>query len=102
MADYTPAHFPVVTMPNGVVYTDKSASTGGWHSGDMREAIGKAMVSTGINNANVGIVSSAGYSQQYNRRFNHITAHTNVGIYTKKTRIYRKSSCMVAVVAAAS
>lgn len=71
-------------MPNGVVYTDKSASTGGWHSGDMREAIGKAMVSTGINNANVGIVSSAGYSQQYNRRFNHITAHTNVGIYTKK------------------
>lgn len=102
MADYTPAHFPVVTMPNGVVYTDKSASTGGWHSGDMREAIGKAMVSTGINNANVGIVSSAGYSQQYNRRFNHITAHTNVGIYTKKTRIYRKSSCMAAVVAAAS
>ncbi|CSB96900.1 ToxR-activated gene A lipoprotein [Vibrio cholerae] len=84
MADYTPAHFPVVTMPNGVVYTDKSASTGGWHSGDMREAIGKAMVSTGINNANVGIVSSAGYSQQYYRRFNHITAHTNVGIYTKK------------------
>ncbi|MBF4427922.1 M66 family metalloprotease, partial [Vibrio anguillarum] len=40
MADYTPAYFPVVTMPNGVVYTDKSASTGGWHSGDMREAIG--------------------------------------------------------------
>ncbi|MBF4338594.1 M66 family metalloprotease, partial [Vibrio anguillarum] len=55
MADYTPAYFPVVTMPNGVVYTDKSASTGGWHSGDMREAIGKALVSTGVNNANVGI-----------------------------------------------
>lgn len=84
MADYTPAYFPLVTLPNGVVYTDKSASTGGWHSGDMREAIGKAMVSTGINNANVGILSSAGYSQQYNRRFNHITAHTNVGVYTKK------------------
>ncbi|TXY05692.1 M66 family metalloprotease [Vibrio mimicus] len=84
MADYTPAYFPLVTLPNGVVYTDKSASTGGWHSGDMREAIGKAMVSTGINNANVGILSSAGYSQHYNRRFNHITAHTNVGVYTKK------------------
>ncbi|NOI03513.1 peptidase M66 [Vibrio anguillarum] len=84
MADYTPAYFPVVTMPNGVVYTDKSASTGGWHSGDMREAIGKALVSTGVNNANVGIVSSAGYSQQYNRRYNHITAHTNVGVYTKE------------------
>ncbi|HGF7478329.1 TPA: M66 family metalloprotease [Vibrio mimicus] len=84
MADYTPAYFPLVTLPNGVIYTDKSASTGGWHSGDMREAIGKAMVSTGINNANVGILSSAGYSQQYNRRFNHITAHTNVGVYTKE------------------
>lgn len=84
MADYTPAHFPVVTMPNGVVYTDKSASTGGWHSGDMREAIGKALVSTGINNANVGIVSSEGYTQQYNRRYNHITAHTNVGVYTQQ------------------
>ncbi|AMG01880.1 M66 family metalloprotease [Vibrio mimicus] len=84
MADYTPAYFPLVTMPNGVVYTEKSVSTGGWHRGDMREAIGKALVSTGINNANVGILSSAGYTQQYNRRYNHITAHTNVGVYTKE------------------
>ncbi|STQ77019.1 M66 family metalloprotease [Grimontia hollisae] len=84
MADYTPTHFEKVTMPNGKVYTTKSDSTGGWHSGDMREAIGKALVSTGINNANFGISDSAGASQQYNRHrgFNHITAHTNVGVYT--------------------
>ncbi|HBO2870857.1 TPA: peptidase M66, partial [Vibrio cholerae] len=54
---------------------------GGWHQGDMREAVGKALVSTGINNANLGIVASSGYSQQYNRLTNHITAHTNIGYY---------------------
>ncbi|PSU99983.1 M66 family metalloprotease [Photobacterium kishitanii] len=81
MADYTAAHFPKITMPNGKVYTERSDGNGGWHSGDMREAIGKALVSTGINNANFGITDTAGYSQSYNRRFNHITAHTNNGVY---------------------
>ncbi|AUI85964.1 peptidase M66 [Vibrio azureus] len=82
MADYTSAFFPKVTLPNGKVYTTSSDGEGGWHGGDMREAIGKALVSTGINNANVGITNSAGYSQAYNKRFNHITAHTNHGVYT--------------------
>ncbi|MGF1725642.1 M66 family metalloprotease [Photobacterium nomapromontoriensis] len=81
MADYTAAHFPKITMPNGKVYTERSDDTGGWHGGDMREAIGKALVSTGINNANFGITDTAGFSQTYNRRFNHITAHTNNGVY---------------------
>ncbi|MGS0673765.1 M66 family metalloprotease [Shewanella sp. 125m-1] len=81
VGQYASAYFPVVTMPNGKVYTERSDSDGGWHSGDMREAIGKAMISTGINNANVGITTSAGNSQTYNRYFNHITAHTNVGVY---------------------
>ncbi|TOF66161.1 peptidase M66 [Vibrio parahaemolyticus] len=82
MADYTAAYFPKVTLPNGKVYTTSSDDAGGWHGGDMREAIGKALVSTGVNNANVGITDSAGYSQAYNKRFNHITAHTNRGVYT--------------------
>ncbi len=85
MADYAPAFFPEITLPNGKVYTESSDGEGGWHGGDMREAIGKALVSTGINNANVGITDTAGYSQAYNRRFNHISAHTNVGIYTNGT-----------------
>ncbi|MGL4473039.1 MAG: M66 family metalloprotease, partial [Shewanella sp.] len=83
LGQYAPAYFEKVTMPNGKVYTERSDTEGGWHSGDMREAIGKALISTGINNANVGITASAGQSQTYNRRFNHITAHTNVGVYTK-------------------
>ncbi|WP_025822516.1 M66 family metalloprotease [Shewanella marina] len=82
IGQYAPAYFATVTMPNGKVYTERSDTDGGWHSGDMREAIGKALISTGINNANVGISTTAGSSQAYNRRFNHITAHTNVGVYT--------------------
>ncbi|MGR5464479.1 M66 family metalloprotease [Photobacterium damselae] len=81
MADYTAAHFTKITLPNGKVYTEHSDDTGGIYSGDMREDIGKALVSTGINNANFGIVDSAGTSQHHNRHFNHITAHSNVGIY---------------------
>ncbi len=82
MAQYSPAYFEKVTMPNGNVYTERSVSDGGWHSGDMRENIGKALVSTGINNANVGITTTVGSSQAYNRRFNHISAHSNIGVYT--------------------
>lgn len=85
VGQYAAAHFEKVTMPNGKVYTERSDSDGGWHAGDMREAIGKALVSTGINNANVGITATAGSSQAYNRFFNHITAHTNVGVYTDAT-----------------
>ena len=82
MADYTPLHLTKVTLPNGKVYTEQSDDEGGVYGGDMREAVGKALISTGINNANFGIVDSAGYSQAYNRRFNHITAHNNRGAYS--------------------
>ncbi|ABZ78024.1 TagA-related protein [Shewanella halifaxensis HAW-EB4] len=81
VGQYASAYFEKVTMPNGKVYTERSETDGGWHGGDMREAIGKALISTGINNANVGITATAGSSQAYNRHFNHITAHTNVGVY---------------------
>lgn len=61
MVDYIFVYFFVVIMLNGVVYIDKSVSMGGWYSGDMCEVIGKVMVFMGINNVNVGIVSSVGY-----------------------------------------
>ncbi|EGU30494.1 TagA-related protein [Vibrio ichthyoenteri ATCC 700023] len=81
MADYTPLHLTKVTLPNGKVYTERSDDEGGVYGGDMREAIGKALVSTGINNANFGIVDTAGYSQGWFRYTNHITAHNNRGVY---------------------
>ncbi|CAM3714106.1 M66 family metalloprotease [Parendozoicomonas haliclonae] len=82
IADYTPFQLDKVTLPNGKVYTEKSDDIGGVYEGDMRENIGKALVSTGINNANYGIVDTAGSSQSWNRRFNHITAHNNRGVYS--------------------
>ncbi len=82
MADYTPLHLTKVTLPNGKVYTEKSDDDGGVYAGDMRENIGKALVSTGINNANMGIVDSIGTTQSYNRYFSHITAHNSRGLYS--------------------
>ncbi|MGL4580601.1 MAG: M66 family metalloprotease [Shewanella xiamenensis] len=91
IGQYAPAYFAKITMPNGKVYTERSDTDGGWHSGDMRGSIGKALISIGINNANVGINTTAGDSQTYNRRFNHITAHTNVGLYTDPTTAQTKT-----------
>lgn len=85
VGQYAPAHFEKITMPNGNVYTERSLDNGGWHKGDMREDIGKALISTGINYANNAISSSAGSSQAPIRNIHHITAHTNVGMYTHKT-----------------
>ncbi|MGL5008055.1 MAG: M66 family metalloprotease [Plesiomonas sp.] len=88
MADYTMGYFPKVTLPNGKVYTERSDVDGGVYDGDMRGDIGKALVSIGINNANFGITDTAGNSQYYDRYFNHITAHTSIGIYQNGTVIH--------------
>lgn len=82
LAQYAPAHFEKITLPSGNVYTEKSLSTGGWHHGDMREDIGKALISIGINYANNAISTSVGTSQAPVRHIHQITAHTNVGVYT--------------------
>ncbi len=81
MADYTPLHLTKITLPNGKVYTEKSESNGSVYAGDMRGDIGKALVSQGINNANIGLSDTAGNSPKYTRHFNHATAHNSRGEY---------------------
>ncbi|WP_114767516.1 M66 family metalloprotease [Vibrio rhodolitus] len=82
MADYTPLHLRKVTLPNGKVYTRASEyDNPGVYAGDMREYIGKRLISMGINNANFGIVDTAGGSAHWARPFSHITAHNNRGRY---------------------
>ncbi|XNL62570.1 M66 family metalloprotease [Vibrio vulnificus] len=81
MVDYTPLHLTKVTLPNGKIYTERSDEDGGVHSGDMRGAIGKSLISMGINNANFGIPDSAGMTGSYARRTNIITAHNSIGMY---------------------
>ncbi|PSW62784.1 glycosyl transferase [Photobacterium kishitanii] len=87
VADYTPLHLRKITMPNGKVYTKASEyETPGWHGGDMRESIGKNLVSIGINNANFGITDTAGSNSHWARPFSHITAHNNRGRYLAKDK----------------
>ncbi|PST89599.1 glycosyl transferase [Photobacterium sp. NCIMB 13483] len=87
VADYTPLYLRKITMPNGKVYTKASEyETPGWHGGDMREAIGKNLVSIGINNANFGITDTAGSNSHWARPFSHITAHNNRGRYLAKDK----------------
>ncbi|SMY16276.1 M66 family metalloprotease [Photobacterium aquimaris] len=87
VADYTPLHLRKVTLPNGKVYTKASEyATPGVYEGDMREYIGKRLISIGINNANFGVVDTAGGDASWPRPFSHITAHNNRGRYLVKDK----------------
>jgi len=86
-AQYLPIHLPKVVLPNGNVYTNRSAYTeAGVYKGDMRENIAKGLMSTGINNANVGVTSTHGGNQGQPRPYRQTTVHTSAGIYTGKDK----------------
>lgn len=86
-AQYLPIHLPKVVLPNGNVYTQRSTFTdAGIYKGDMRENIAKGLISTGINNANVGVTSSHGGDQNQPRPYRQTTVHTSAGIYTGKDK----------------
>jgi hypothetical protein len=86
-AQYLPIHLPKVVMPNGNVYTERSSYTeAGIYKGDMRENLAKGLLSTGINNANVGITSSLGGDQNQPRPYRQTTVHTSAGVYTVKDK----------------
>ena len=63
------------------MYTDASAADGGWHEGDMRQRIGKELVSIGINHANYGIHSTKGPSPRTPFSCAQVTAHNSRGMY---------------------
>ncbi len=58
--NYAPLHLKEVMLPTGELLTDMDPGNGGWHSGTMRQRIGKELVSHGIDNANYGLNSTAG------------------------------------------
>jgi hypothetical protein len=82
IGQYLPVKFPTVVMSNGTIYTKSSATEGGVYDGDMREDIGKSLVSTGINLANYGISSSQGGAQENLAYFREVAIHQSVGVYT--------------------
>jgi len=82
MAKYEAVQLNKVIVANGNIYTPEnpSVTNGDVYSGDMRENVGKAQVSTGINLANFGITSGPMNQSQpsvYNQRI----IHHSAGLY---------------------
>ena len=80
MAIYEPVRLDKVIVGSGVIYDQKSAVNGDVYSGDMRESVGKAQVSTGINLANFGTTSGP-MDQKQPGTFNQRIIHHSAGNY---------------------
>ena len=81
VSEYEPITFEKVVLPDGTVYTDASSGEGGIHTGDMRQRIGKELISIGINHANYGIHSTTGPSERSPYSCPQLTAHNSRGKY---------------------
>ena len=64
VAPYAPLALTEVMLPTGVLLKKLDPSKGGWHNGDMRQHIGKELISHGIDNANYGLHSTAGRGER--------------------------------------
>lgn len=82
MAKYESVQLEKVIVANGNIYTpgSPSVSNGDVYSGDMRENVGKAQVSTGINLANFGQTSGP-MNQQQPSLYNQRIIHHSAGLY---------------------
>ena len=92
VVQYESMHMTEIMLPSGKFYTDSSDDKGGWHSGDMRQHIGKILMSHGIDLANYGISSSKGISESSHPFTCALLAgHNTVGMY-KNGRIVHGGS----------
>lgn len=92
VVQYESMHMTEIMLPSGKFYTDSSDDEGGWHSGDMRQHIGKILMSHGIDLANYGISSSKGDSESSHPFTCALLAgHNTVGMY-KNGRIVHGGS----------
>ncbi|MBD7994248.1 hypothetical protein H9639_02925 [Arthrobacter sp. Sa2CUA1] len=80
MAIYEPVRLDKVIVASGAIYDQKSAVNGDVYSGDMRESVGKAQVSSGINLANFGTTSGP-MDQKQPGTFNQRIIHHSAGNY---------------------
>lgn len=86
---YAPVHLPEVMLPDGTLLTDYDPSEGGWHTGTMRERIGKGLISHGINLANYGINSASNVGGD-NHPFTvaQLAAHNSRGKYANGIQVH--------------
>ncbi|HEY3982446.1 M66 family metalloprotease [Cedecea sp.] len=81
VGNYSPVELQEVVLSSGKKYTTSSDDTGGVYDGDMRENIGKGLISMGIDNANFGINSSKGETQWQPGLFHQVAVHQSWGRY---------------------
>jgi hypothetical protein len=87
VASYADMTLNKTILANGTIYDTVSAGEGGIYSGDMRQNVAKAQVSTGINLANYGI-SSNNTLQSYPHLFKQVTTHHAWGNYQNGRQVH--------------
>ncbi|MCV6626417.1 MAG: M66 family metalloprotease [Cellvibrionaceae bacterium] len=103
VSNYQPLHLQEVMLPSGKFLTDFDPSIGDVHRGDMRDLIGKILISHGIDNANYGINSSGGIREVWHPFSSpQYTAHNSVGEYINGLQIHGLSGGHGMVTLAAS
>jgi hypothetical protein len=89
VSQYAPLHLTEVMLPTGELLKESDPGEGGWHTGTMRQLIGKELISHGINNANYGLHSTAGIGEKSHPYVvNQITAHNNRGVYSNGVQVH--------------
>ncbi|EIC84230.1 M66 family metalloprotease [Serratia sp. M24T3] len=82
VGNYAPITLDQVILSSGKKYTYSSDDTGGVYKGDLRENIGKGIISMGIDNSNFGFNSSKGEQQWQPGLFHQVAVHQSWGRYS--------------------
>ena len=89
VAQYAPLTLQEVMMPTGTLLKDLDESEGGWHTGNMRQSIGKELISHGIDNANYGLNSTPGQGEKSHPYVAaQLAAHNNRGKYANGIQVH--------------
>lgn len=89
VAQYAPLSLAEVMMPTGTLLKDFDESEGGWHTGNMRQSIGKELISHGIDNANYGLNSTAGQGERSHPYVvAQLAAHNSRGKYSNGIKVH--------------
>lgn len=89
VAQYAPLSLSEVMMPTGTLLKDFDESEGGWHTGNMRQSIGKELISHGIDNANYGLNSTSGQGEKSHPYVvAQLAAHNNRGKYANGVQVH--------------
>merc|ERR1719285_302537 len=89
VVDYEPWHLTEVMLPTGKLYTTASDDEGGIYAGDMRQYIGKELLSHGIDMANYGIFSSKGGTERpHPFTCGLLAAHNTRGMYQNGVQLH--------------